>query len=234
LEGLDDLIDRMTLAEKIGQMTQVDVRSLHDGAIRALGIGSVLSGGGGNPTPNDPPTWAQMVRRVQREALQSRLAIPLLYGVDAVHGHNNVRGATIFPHNVGLGATGDGNLVERVARITARELLATNVHWTFAPAVSVPQDIRWGRTYEAYGEDPVMVSALGAAYIRGLKNGSAESTDRNRRSVLAAPKHFLGDGGTTWGSASRYSWIPGSWHSDLPGRWPVSYTHLTLPTICSV
>ena len=221
LEGIDDLVDRMTLAEKIGQMTQVEVGSLRDGAVQALGIGSVLSGGGGNPTPNDPPTWAQMVRRVQREALQSRLGIPLLYGVDAVHGHNNVRGATIFPHNVGLGATRDSDLVERVAGITARELLATNVRWTFAPAVSVPQDIRWGRTYEAFGQDPAMVSLLGAAFIRGLNHGAAEPRDRNRRGVLAAPKHYLGDGGTTWGSAARYDWIPGWWHSDLPGRWQI-------------
>jgi beta-glucosidase len=218
-EGIDDLIDRMTLAEKIGQMTQVEVGSLRDGAVQALAIGSVLSGGGGNPTPNDPKTWALMVRRIQDEALQSRLGIPILYGVDAVHGHNNLRGATIFPHNVGLGATRDDNLVERVAGITARELLATNVQWTFAPALSVPQDIRWGRTYEAFGQDPALVSSLGAAFVRGLKNGAADSAGRHRRSVLAAPKHFVGDGGTAWGSASRYSWIPGWWHSELPGRW---------------
>ncbi len=209
----------MTLAEKIAQMTQVEVNSLDDGAIRALGIGSVLSGGGRNPTPNDPQTWARMVRRTQSEALQSRLGIPLLYGVDAVHGHNNVRGATIFPHNIGLGATRDGGLVERVATITARELLATNVHWTFAPALSVPQDIRWGRTYEAYGQDPALVSSLGAAFITGLKHGVANSRDGNHRSVLATPKHFVGDGGTAWGSPSRYSWIPGSWQSAVPGRW---------------
>lgn len=209
----------MTLTEKIGQMTQVEVGSLRDGAVQALGIGSVLSGGGGNPTPNDPQTWAEMVRRIEREASQSRLGIPLLYGVDAVHGHNNLRGATIFPHNVGLGATRDSNLVERVGSITARELLATNVQWTFAPALSVPQDIRWGRTYEAYGQDPTLVSSLGAAFIRGLKNGAAKSGDRSHRAVLAAPKHFVADGGTSWGSASRYSWIPKWWQSDLPGRW---------------
>ncbi len=128
--NIDQLIGRMTLLEKIGQMTQVDVNSLREGAIREFGIGSVLSGGGGNPTPNTPRAWAEMVRRVQSEALESRLGIPLLYGVDAVHGHSNMRGATIFPHNVGLGATGDSDLVERIGRITASELLATNVHWT--------------------------------------------------------------------------------------------------------
>lgn len=208
----------MTLLEKIGQMAQVEVNSLRDGAVQQFGIGSVLSGGGGNPTPNTPAAWADMVRWVQSEALCSRLGIPLLYGVDAVHGHSNVRGATIFPHNVGLGAARDEDLVERVASITARELAATNVHWTFAPAVSVPQDIRWGRTYEGFSQDPALVASLGAAFIRGL-NAAADCHDGSRRPVLAAAKHFVGDGGATWGSARRYPWIPGLWESDVPGRW---------------
>jgi beta-glucosidase len=215
---VEDLLDQMTLLEKIGQMTQVDVNSLDEGAVREFGIGSVLSGGGGNPTPNDPPTWANMVRRVQTEALESRLRIPLLYGVVAVHGHSNVRGATIFPHNVGLGATRDPELVERIGRVTARELLATNVHWTFAPAVSVPRDIRWGRTFEAFGQEPALVSSLGAALIRGL-NGGAASVDGDQRPVLASPKHFVGDGGTAWGSTRRYDWIQGWWNSKEPDRW---------------
>src|SRR5216683_2648915 len=209
---LEPLIERMTLLEKIGQMTQVDVNSLLEGAVREFGIGSVLSGGGGNPSPNNPQAWADMVRRVQSEALESRLGIPLLYGVDAVHGHSNLRGATIFPHNVGLGATRDLDLVERIGRITASELLATNVHWTFAPAVSVPQDIRWGRTFEAYSEDPALVSSLGAAFIRGL-NVELD------RPVLASPKHFVGDGGTMWGSTRRYAWVQGWWNSAAPDRW---------------
>lgn len=215
---IEQLLGRMTLLEKIGQMTQVDVKSLHDSAVRDFGIGSVLSGGGGNPTPNNPGAWAEMVREVQSEALESRLAIPVLYGVDAVHGHSNLRGATIFPHNIGLGATGDRDLVERIGRITAIELLATNVHWTFAPAVSVPQDIRWGRTFEAFGHDPALVGSLGSAFIRGL-NGTADSSDEGQRPVLASPKHFVGDGGTTWGSARRYDWIQGWWNRDEPDRW---------------
>ena len=215
---IDELTERMTLLEKIGQMTQVDVKSLREGVVRDFGIGSVLSGGGGNPTPNNPAAWAEMVRRVQNEALESRLGIPLLYGVDAVHGHSNLHGATIFPHNVGLGATGDSDLVERIGRVTASELLATNVHWTFAPAVSVPQDIRWGRTFEAFGQNPALVSSLGAAFIRGL-NGGNESHDGNQRTVLASPKHFIGDGGTTWGSPRRYEWIQGWWNDDAPDRW---------------
>jgi beta-glucosidase len=159
-----------------------------------------------------------MVRAVQSEALESRLAIPVLYGVDAVHGHSNLRGATIFPHNIGLGAAGDPDLVERIGRITAIELLATNVHWTFAPAVSVPQDIRWGRTFEAFGHDPALVGSLGSAFIRGL-NGAPDSSDQGQRPVLASPKHFVGDGGTTWGSTRRYDWIQGWWNGDEPDRW---------------
>ena len=210
----------MTLLEKIGQMTQADVKSLRPGAVRALGLGSVLSGAGGNPAPNTPSSWSEMVRLVQSEALESRLGIPLLYGVDAVHGHNNVNGATIFPHNIGLGATRDADLVERIGDVAARELIATNVHWTFAPSVSVPQDIRWGRTYEGFGQDPGLVAALGAAFIRGL-NGRPVAGDGHRRPVLASPKHFVGDGGTTWGTTRRYEWIHGSWTSELPDRWQI-------------
>lgn len=211
--NIEQLMGSMTLLEKIGQMTQVDVNSLHDGAVREFGLGSVLSGGGGNPDPNNPGAWAEMVRRVESEALESRLGIPLLYGVDAVHGHSNMRGATIFPHNVGLGAAGDADLVQRIGHVTASELLATNVHWTFAPAVSVPQDIRWGRTFEGFGQDPALVSSLGAALIRGLNGGG------DQRPVLTSAKHFIGDGGTAWGSTRRYEWIQGWWNHDAPDRW---------------
>lgn len=217
---VEQLLGRMTLLEKIGQMTQADIKSLRDGSIRDLGLGSVLSGAGVNPTPNNPQTWSEMVRRVQAEALESRLGVPLLYGVDAVHGHNNVRGATVFPHNIGLGATQDAELVERIGDVTARELLATNVHWTFAPALSVPQDIRWGRTYEGFSQDPALVASLGAAFIRGL-SGTGVSRDGRRRPVLASPKHFVGDGGTSWGTTRRYEWIHGTWTSEVPDRWRI-------------
>src|SRR6185369_973455 len=145
---IEGLVEQMTLAEKIGQMTQVEKNSISPDAVTRYFIGSVLSGGGGNPEPNSPENWAQMVRNFQEAALKTRLAIPLIYGSDAVHGHNNVHGATIFPHNIGLGATRDADLIERIGRVVAQEIMATNVHWDFAPAVSVPQDIRWGCTYE--------------------------------------------------------------------------------------
>jgi beta-glucosidase len=214
------LLEQMTLAEKIGQMTQVEKNSITPTAVAHAAIGSVLSGGGGNPSPNTPQAWAAMVRAFQEAALQSRLAIPLLYGVDAVHGHNNVYGATIFPHNVGLGAARNPALVEEIAAAVGRELLATNVHWDFAPCVAVPQDIRWGRTYESFGEDSELVSALGAAYVRGMQNRSGQPALNDPHTTLACPKHFLGDGGTIWGSTVRYEWIPGVWQSD-DDRWSI-------------
>ncbi len=202
---VDALLAQMTLAEKIGQMTQIEKNSITPEAVAEYFIGSVLSGGGGNPTPNTPENWAKMVRDFQEAALQTRLRIPLIYGVDGVHGHNNVKGAVIFPHNIGLGATGDADLVTRIAEATAEELLATGVHWDFAPAVSVPQDIRWGRTYEGYSENTDIVSPLGVAYVKGLQ----------QRGVLPSVKHFVADGGTSWGSTSKYDWLHGNWQ--LPG-----------------
>jgi beta-glucosidase len=173
----------------------VEKNSIPPEDVASYYIGSVLSGGGGNPTPNDVQTWREMVQVYMAAALQTRLAIPLIYGVDAVHGHNNVVGATIFPHNVGLGATRDADLVERIGRATASEVLATNVHWNFAPAVSVPQDFRWGRTYEGFSEDTDLVGELGVAYVRGLQMRSEQGDW-----VLASVKHFAGDGGTEWDS----------------------------------
>lgn len=208
------LLEQMTLAEKVGQMTQVEKNSITPDDVARYAIGSVISGGGGNPSPNTPENWAAMVRAFQEGALRSRLAIPLIYGVDAVHGHNNVYGATIFPHNVGLGATRDPDLVEAIAGIVARELVATNVHWDFTPCVAVPQDIRWGRTYESYGEDPELVSALGAACIRGLQNRNGRPALDHAHTTLACPKHFVGDGGAVWGTTSSYPWLGPLWTSD--------------------
>jgi len=188
------LLSQMTLAEKIGQMTQVEKNSLTLDETKDKFIGSVLSGGGGSPSPNTPRAWLEMVTSFQRAALETRLGIPLLYGVDAVHGHNNVYGATIFPHNVGLGAAHDPDLVERIGRATAEEVAATGIFWNFAPTVAVPQDIRWGRTCEGYGENIELVTALGAAYIRGLQSAWPQ--------VAATAKHFIGDGGTTFGSST--------------------------------
>lgn len=192
----------MTLAEKIGQMTLVEKDSILPTDITDLYIGALLSGGGGSPTPNTAEAWAAMVNAFQEHALATRLAIPLLYGVDAVHGHNNVKGATIFPHNIGLGAANDPALMEQIGRATAVEVAATAIRWNYAPVVAVPQDIRWGRTYEGYSENSELVTTLAVAYLRGLQNPEGTTDLSHPLAVLATPKHYVGDGGTAWGSAT--------------------------------
>ena len=196
----DALLARMTLREKIGQMTQAEKNSVTPDEVREHGLGSVISGGGGNPEPNTPAAWRAMVLGFRRAASESRLGVPLIYGVDAVHGHNNVVGATIFPHNVGLGAVGDADLVRRIGRATAVEVAATGVRWNFAPAVSVPVDVRWGRTYEGYGQDPELVGRLGAAYVEGLRGEVWDAPD----AVLPSVKHYLADGAARHGSSTRW------------------------------
>lgn len=198
-----DLLGQMTLAEKVGQMTQAErVAATDDPTLVArLGLGSVLSGGGSAPTPNTPEAWADTVDAFQRQALSTRLGIPLIYGVDAVHGHGNLYGATIFPHNVGLGATRSPRLVEQVNAITAEEVRATGIPWDFSPCVCVTRDARWGRSYESFGEDPALVSILGTAAVRGLQGRGQRDLDENDR-VLATVKHFAGDGDTLYGTGS--------------------------------
>ncbi len=199
-QRVEKLLACMSMAEKIGQMTQVEKTSLQPGDITKYFIGSVLSGGGGSPADNSPEGWAKMVNSFQDEALATRLGIPLIYGADAVHGHGNLYGATIFPHEIGLGAANDPEMMVRIGRATAQEMMATGVVWNFAPVVAVPQDIRWGRTYEAYSENTELVSRLGTVYIEGLQAKPDEFKTEAGDSiyVLATPKHFLGDGGTTW------------------------------------
>ena len=194
---VESLMGQMTLDEKLGQMTQVDRQFLNDiSDISKYGLGSLLSGGGSTPGTNEPKAWAEMYDGYQREALKTRLQIPLIYGIDAVHGHNNVVGATIFPHNIGLGATRDPDLVEAVAKATALEVAATGIDWDFAPCLAVPDDYRWGRTYEGYSEDTDLVSQLGAAAIRGYQSSDLDNPNR----VLACAKHFIGDGGVLFGT----------------------------------
>lgn len=197
-ERVEDLLGRMTLAEKIGQMTLIEKNSISPETAADRLLGGILSGGGGYPPDNSPAGWAEMVASYQEAALQTRLGIPLLYGVDAVHGHNNVNGATIFPHNIGLGATRNAALVEQIGRATAVETTATGIYWNYAPAVTVPQDARWGRTYEGYSEDTALVSELATAYLRGLQGDDLSDP----QTLLATPKHFVGDGGTAWGSST--------------------------------
>jgi beta-glucosidase len=204
----------MTVSEKIGQMTQVSNDSITPTEVADHAIGSVLSGGNGNPSPNTPQVWMDMVGAFAEAAATSRCAIPLIYGVDAVHGHSNVRGATVYPHNIGLGAVGDADLVRRIGKATATEMLATGVRWAFSPCVAVPQDIRWGRTYEGFGRDPGLVSSLGAALVEGLQHH-----EDGVAAVLACPKHFVGDGGTTWDSVGNPPWT--SWWDPWGDEWRI-------------
>lgn len=200
---VEDLLKRMTLDEKIGQMTQVEKNSIAHGDITKYFIGSILSGGGGSPASNTPQAWYEMVEGFQLEALDTRLGIPMIYGVDAVHGHGNLLNATIFPHNIGLGATNNPELVEKIGRATAEEILATGIPWNFSPVIAVVQDVRWGRTYEGFGEDTALVTSLGTAYIKGMQTLEASDAATPGQSIftLATPKHFLGDGATIWGSS---------------------------------
>ncbi len=199
-ERVSDLLSYMTLAEKIGQMALVEKNSLRkDQDIATYGLGGMLSGFGGKPENNTPLGWREMIRRFIDTSQTSRLGIPLLYGVDAIHGHSNVPGATIFPHFIALGATRDEKLVERVAAATSNEIMETGANWSYSPTYDMPEDIRWGRVYETFSDDPALVSTLGAAYIRGLQQ---RSTPTSTIKLLATPKHFIGAGSMVWGSSS--------------------------------
>ncbi len=197
-----DLLGRMTLHEKIGQMTQAERGAVDDdrGKITDLALGSVLSGGGSTPTPNTPAAWADMVDAYQSRALDTRLHIPLLYGIDSVHGDNNLVGATIFPHNIAMGATRDPGLVRRKEHITATETRATGPQWVFAPCVCVTRDERWGRTYESFGESPKLVERMETAIDGFQGHGPKDLADTDR--VLATVKHYAGDGDTAYGSST--------------------------------
>jgi beta-glucosidase len=199
-EEIMTLLGQMTLAEKAGQMTQPNIKALRGlSEIETLSLGSILSGGSSDPPGgNTAADWAGLYEDCQKLALKSRLGIPLLYGIDAVHGHNNVLGAVIFPHNIGLGCTRNPKLVEEASRITAKELRATGIQWTFAPCVAVPRDIRWGRTYEGYSEDSELVASLGLASVRGLQGDSLSANT----SAISCLKHFIGDGGTAYKGVS--------------------------------
>ncbi|WP_084546168.1 glycoside hydrolase family 3 protein [Glycomyces arizonensis] len=198
-----DLLGRMTIEEKVGQMTQAEVPAVQDspGDVGDFGLGSLLSGGS-EAFYDTPEAWAAMIDGYQREALDTRLGIPIIYGIDAVHGNAAVPGATIFPHNIGLGAAGDEELAGRTAAITAAETRAAGIPWTFAPCLCVARDSRWGRTYESFSEDPELVTAMADDVVHGYQG---EDLSANT-SVLATAKHYVGDGGTAYGSSTTDSY----------------------------
>ncbi|WP_255205854.1 glycoside hydrolase family 3 N-terminal domain-containing protein [Actinomadura sp. BRA 177] len=193
-DRVDDLLDRMSLDDKLGQMTQPERRYISPAEITRYRIGSVLSSGGSAPDPNTPESWADMYDGFQKAALAGPLHIPIMYGLDAVHGDNNMVGATIFPHNIGLGATRDPKLVRQIGAATAEEMAGTGVDWDFAPCVCVARNDRWGRTYESFGEVPELPSMM-TTIIDGLQGDELGGPT----SVLATAKHYVGDGGTEGG-----------------------------------
>jgi len=191
---VQDLLSRMTLEEKIGQMALVDKGSLKKiDDISRYYLGGVLSGAGAKPATNTAQGWLDLVDSMKSQAHNSRLDIPILYGVDANHGHGNVLGATVFPHAIGLGATQNTSLVRQVAVATTEELQATGVNWTYSPSLDAPKDIRWGRVYEAFSDNPTLDGELGAAYIAGTQSNT---------SVLATAKHYLATGSMNWGQSN--------------------------------
>ena len=195
-ERVNQMLAKISLEEKIGQMTQVERNALDNiSDLATYNIGSILSGGGSAPDPNTLDSWIDMYNQYQNVSLQSSSGIPLIYGIDAVHGHSNVIGAVIVPHNIGLGATWNSGLVQKISEITASEVSATGIDWTFAPCIAVPQNERWGRTYEGFGETAEINQIMGKASIVGLQ-GSNLALDNT---ILACAKHFIGDGGTTNG-----------------------------------
>jgi beta-glucosidase len=199
------LLARMTLEQKIGQMVQPDIRSVTPDDVRKFRLGSVLNGGGAFPGENKHASVADWVALADRfydasmDTANGQLAIPIMWGTDAVHGHNNVIGATLFPHNIGLGAAHDPDLMERIGAVTATEVAVTGLDWTFAPTVAVVRDDRWGRTYESYSEDPEIVRAYAERIVRGLQGTPGSKSFLDTSHVLATAKHFIGDGGTADG-----------------------------------
>ncbi|MCO1334598.1 exo 1,3/1,4-beta-D-glucan glucohydrolase [Microbulbifer sp. OS29] len=202
---ISEVLSRMSLEEKVGQMIQAEIRHVTPEDVKKYHLGSVLNGGGAFPgndkfaTPKDWLALSDAFFKASMDTSDGGVAIPLIWGSDAVHGHNNVIGATLFPHNIGLGAAHDSDLIERIGRATAREVAVTGIDWTFAPTVAVVRDDRWGRTYESYSEDPKIVADYAEAMVKGLQGEKTGADFLRGENLVATAKHFVGDGGTTRG-----------------------------------
>ncbi|EPS64616.1 hypothetical protein M569_10162, partial [Genlisea aurea] len=227
LSRVKDLLGRMTLEEKLAQMTQIDRTVASQSLMKQYAFGSVLSGGGGYPAPEaSPELWMEMISEFQKGALASRLGIPMIYGIDAVHGNNNAFKATIFPHNIGLGATRDPTLVKRIRAATALEVRATGIPYTFAPCIAVCRDPRWGRCFESYGEDPMVVRSM-TEIIDGLQGEIPANKKKGipyvggQAKVLGSAKHYVGDGGTVKGINENNTIA--TWHHLLSIHMPAYY-----------
>ena len=199
---VDALVAQMTLEEKVGQMTQAEIQYVTPAEVLQYHLGSVLNGGGSWPGGDKGApvqAWLDMADGLWTAAMSDRLHIPLLWGTDAVHGHNNVKGATMFPQNIGLGAARDPELMGRIGKVTALEVARTGIDWAFGPTVAVVRDDRWGRTYEGYSEDPEVQQSYAGRMVTGMQGRLRKDAAVNEK-VIATAKHFLGDGGTTNGT----------------------------------
>ncbi len=199
---IDALMKKMTIEQKVGQLIQGDISTITPKDLEAYPLGSILAGGNSGPNGNERSSaadWAKLVgefRAVSMKPQANGVAIPIIFGVDAVHGHNNIPGATLFPHNIGLGAARDPELIHRIGAVTAAEIAGSGIEWTFAPTLAVPQDLRWGRSYEGYAADPQLVAAYAKAMVLGLQGKLAPGKTVDASHVAATAKHFLADGGT--------------------------------------
>lgn len=200
--AIDTLLVKMTLEQKVGQVIQADIGSITPADLARYPLGSILAGGNSGPNGNeraDAEAWRRLVAAFRDASRASGAGIPILFGVDAVHGHSNLPGATIFPHNVGLGAARDAELVRRIGEATAAEVAGSGIDWTFAPTLAVPQDLRWGRTYEGYSSDPAIVADYARAMTIGLQGALRPGAPLGSARVAATAKHFIADGGTADG-----------------------------------
>ena len=196
------LMATMSVEDKVAQMIQADIMSVTPQDVRKYRLGSILAGGNSGPDGGQYGTAAQWQKladafyQASMDTSGGRLAIPVLFGIDAVHGHNNLVGSTLFPQNVGLGATRDPQLIRQIGEVTARELRASGINWTFAPTLTVPQDGRWGRAYEGYSQDPHLVARYASAVVEGLEGTPGTPQFLDAEHVIATAKHYVGDGGT--------------------------------------
>ena len=203
---IDEILPKLTLEQKVGQVIQADNGSVTPEEVKKYRLGSVLSGGNSAPGPlpyADTQTWLEMADKYYYASIDTEgveIAIPYIWGIDAVHGHANLLGGIIFPHNVGLGAMHNPDLIEKIASVTAHELTVSGHDWTFAPTLAVPQDVRWGRSYEGFSEDPEIVRSYGDRIVYGLQGRFEEEGFMGDGRVISSAKHFLADGATEKGS----------------------------------
>src|SRR5262245_60249006 len=213
-EKVATLLKKMTVEEKVGQVIQGDICCIKPEDMKQYHLGSILAGGGSAPGNNERAPAAEWLKLADEfyeasvDTSNGGVGIPMIWGIDAMHGHSNIVGAVLYPHNVGLGATRDTKLLAEIARLTAQQVRTTGIEWTFSPTVTVPQDDRWGRSYEGYSEDPKLVAEYAGVFVRGIQGEPAAKDFLQGSHVISSTKHFLADGGTENGKDQGDAKIP--------------------------